>query len=161
IARYDVAERTVSVLVARCEDVRHSAMVVANLHRGPQRRQYRALLVRQLRVPSECPHAVRRIEKAAQRRRRTEARSTDPEQEGEKNQRGTETSDVHAASSVRRPSRARWTRKVEPSPGALSKVISYPSASQSDRAMDKPRPVPPYARLVVESACSKGSKIAR
>ena len=46
-----------------------------------------------------------------------------------------------------------------PAPGALSRWISPPSRWAISRPIDRPRPVPPYLRLVVPSACWKASKI--
>ena len=43
--------------------------------------------------------------------------------------------------------------KVEPSPGLLSTVISPPIMRQKCRLMARPRPVPPYLRVVEASAC--------
>ena len=50
---------------------------------------------------------------------------------------------------------------VLPSPGALCTRISPPSRRASSRLMERPRPVPPYSRLVVPSACWNASKIRR
>ena len=47
--------------------------------------------------------------------------------------------------------------KVEPMPGVLRKVSSPPSSCASSRLMARPRPVPPYLRLVEASACWKAS----
>ena len=80
------------------------------------------------------------------------------------------------ASSVRRGPRSRPapTRRVErapeytsgrysvnvlPCPGALDRRISPPSSLDSSRLMARPRPVPPYLRLVEPSACWKASKM--
>ncbi len=51
--------------------------------------------------------------------------------------------------------------KVEPLPSSLSAWISPPSSRAISRLIDSPRPVPPYLRLVVPSACRNGSKISR
>ena len=50
--------------------------------------------------------------------------------------------------------------KVLPAPGALSTWISPPSRWAISRPIDRPRPVPPYLRLVVPSACWNASKIS-
>ncbi len=50
---------------------------------------------------------------------------------------------------------------VLPTPGLLSTMISPPSRRQISRLIDRPRPVPPYLRLVVPSACWNASKITR
>ena len=47
--------------------------------------------------------------------------------------------------------------KVLPRPGVLRKVSSPPSSCASSRLMARPRPVPPYLRLVLASACWKAS----
>ena len=47
--------------------------------------------------------------------------------------------------------------KVLPMPGVLRKVSSPPSSVASSRLMARPRPVPPYLRLVLASACWKAS----
>ena len=47
------------------------------------------------------------------------------------------------------------TRNVLPTPGALRSVISPAMPSTSARVIVRPRPVPPYLRVVVTSACSK------
>ena len=49
--------------------------------------------------------------------------------------------------------------KVLPWPGMLRSWISPPSRLDSSRLMARPRPVPPYLRLVLESACWKASKM--
>ncbi len=49
--------------------------------------------------------------------------------------------------------------KVEPLAGSLSTWISPPSSRVISREIDSPRPVPPYLRLVVPSACWKASKM--
>ena len=51
--------------------------------------------------------------------------------------------------------------KVLPRPGVLSSVISPPSNLASSRLMARPRPVPPYLREVLPSACWNASKITR
>ncbi len=51
--------------------------------------------------------------------------------------------------------------KVEPRPGSLAASISPPSRRAISRLMDSPRPVPPYLRLVVPSACLNASKMTR
>jgi hypothetical protein len=43
--------------------------------------------------------------------------------------------------------------KVLPMPGVLSIRISPPSSRVIWRLIDRPRPVPPYLRLVVPSPC--------
>ncbi len=48
-----------------------------------------------------------------------------------------------------------------PSPGLLVRRISPPSSFASSRLMARPRPVPPYLRLVPASACWKASKMSR
>ena len=45
--------------------------------------------------------------------------------------------------------------------GALCKRISPPSSRASSRLIERPRPVPPYLRLVVPSACWNASKMMR
>ena len=65
----------------------------------------------------------------------------------------------------RRPSSAgccssravKW--KVLPWPGSLSTQIRPPISSTSCDEIVRPRPVPPYCRVVEPSACSNGSKI--
>ena len=47
-----------------------------------------------------------------------------------------------------------------PLPASLSTWISPPSRRAISRLIDRPRPVPPYLRLVVPSACWKASKIS-
>ncbi len=49
--------------------------------------------------------------------------------------------------------------KVLPSPGTLVKRISPPRRRAISRLMARPRPVPPYLRLVLPSACWKASKM--
>ena len=49
---------------------------------------------------------------------------------------------------------------VLPSPGVLSTRISPPSSRAISRLIERPRPVPPYLRLVVPSACWNASKIS-
>ena len=44
-------------------------------------------------------------------------------------------------------------------PGALVSRISPPSSLESSRLMARPRPVPPYLRLVLPSACWNASKM--
>ena len=51
--------------------------------------------------------------------------------------------------------------KVDPRPGALDSTISPPSRRAISRLMARPRPVPPYFRLVVPSACWNASKMMR
>ena len=51
--------------------------------------------------------------------------------------------------------------KVEPRPGWLETTISPPSSRAISRLIARPRPVPPYLRLVVPSACWKASKMMR
>ena len=48
-----------------------------------------------------------------------------------------------------------------PRPGSLSTRISPPSMRAISRLIERPRPVPPYLRLVVPSACWKASKMMR
>ena len=55
--------------------------------------------------------------------------------------------------------RGRSAMNTVPSPGALETVISPPKAWTSSRQMDRPRPVPPYLRVVEASACSNLEKI--
>ena len=50
--------------------------------------------------------------------------------------------------------------KVEPSPGFDRTCSSPPSSRAISRLIERPRPVPPYLRLVVPSACRNGSKIS-
>ena len=47
-----------------------------------------------------------------------------------------------------------------PVPGVLRSWISPPSRFESSRLIARPRPVPPYLRLVLASACWKASKIS-
>ena len=49
--------------------------------------------------------------------------------------------------------------KVLPWPTALDSLISPPSSLAISRLIDRPRPVPPYLRLVVPSACWNASKM--
>ena len=49
-------------------------------------------------------------------------------------------------------------QKVLPTPSSLSTPISPPIAATSWREMASPSPVPPYLRVVEESACEKVSK---
>ena len=49
--------------------------------------------------------------------------------------------------------------KVLPRPRLLSTWISPPRSREISRLIDRPRPVPPYLRLVVPSACWKASKM--
>ena len=46
-----------------------------------------------------------------------------------------------------------------PTLGVLRSWISPPSSEDSSRLMARPRPVPPYLRLVDASACWNASKI--
>ena len=55
----------------------------------------------------------------------------------------------------------RYKVKVLPWPGALVSWISPPSRFASSRLMARPRPVPPYLRLVPASACWNASKMMR
>ena len=57
-----------------------------------------------------------------------------------------------------RPNRA-VKAKVLPRPGSLSTVILPPIRATSRAAMVRPRPVPPYLRVVEVSSCSKARKI--
>ena len=50
---------------------------------------------------------------------------------------------------------------VLPWPGVLTSLISPPSSVASSRLIARPRPVPPYLRLVPASACWNASKISR
>ena len=52
-----------------------------------------------------------------------------------------------------------WTVKREPTPGSLSTETRPPISWQKRDTMARPRPVPPYLRVVVTSACVNGSKI--
>ncbi len=54
----------------------------------------------------------------------------------------------------------RWSVKVLPSPGALTTSIDPPSSRAISRLIVRPRPVPPYLRLVVPSACWNASKMS-
>ena len=65
---------------------------------------------------------------------------------------------------------ADWTRPhISPAdtgegaalPGVLRRWISPPSSEASSRLMARPRPVPPYLRLVEASACWNASKMMR
>ena len=47
----------------------------------------------------------------------------------------------------------RYSVNVLPCPGVLTSRISPPSSVASSRLMARPRPVPPYLRLVPASAC--------
>ena len=49
--------------------------------------------------------------------------------------------------------------KVLPTPGVLRSWISPPSRFASSRLIARPRPVPPYLRLVLASACWNASKM--
>ena len=51
--------------------------------------------------------------------------------------------------------------KALPWPGVLVTVSSPPSRRVISRLIDRPRPVPPYLRLVVPSACWNASKMIR
>src|SRR6185437_2105503 len=53
----------------------------------------------------------------------------------------------------------RYRVKVLPLLGVLLRRISPPSRRDSSRLMARPRPVPPYLRLVEPSACWKASKM--
>ena len=55
----------------------------------------------------------------------------------------------------------RYSVNVLPCPGVLTSRISPPSSVASSRLMARPRPVPPYLRLVPASACWNASKISR
>ena len=57
-----------------------------------------------------------------------------------------------------RPNRA-VKAKVLPRPGSLSTVIVPPIRATSRAAIVRPRPVPPYFRVVEVSSCSKARKI--
>ena len=48
-----------------------------------------------------------------------------------------------------------------PLPGVLRSWISPPSRFASSRLIARPRPVPPYLRLVLASACWNASKMMR
>ena len=50
-------------------------------------------------------------------------------------------------------------RNVLPRPGSLSTVICPPISATSRAAIDSPRPVPSYVRVVELSSCSKAWKI--
>ncbi len=60
----------------------------------------------------------------------------------------------------RRSSTGRRSVNVLPSPGALLTSIAPPSRRAISRLMVSPRPVPPYLRLVVPSACWNASKMS-
>ena len=64
----------------------------------------------------------------------------------------------------RRQARSAWSGtnrvKVEPSPGFERTCSSPPSRRAISRLIERPRPVPPYLRLVVPSACWNASKIS-
>ncbi len=49
--------------------------------------------------------------------------------------------------------------KVVPWPSWLTTRTEPPSCSANRRLIERPRPVPPYLRVIEESACVKGSKI--
>ncbi len=49
--------------------------------------------------------------------------------------------------------------KVLPRPGSLSTLIEPPSSPTSRAAMVRPKPVPPYLRVVEVSSCSNARKI--
>ncbi len=53
----------------------------------------------------------------------------------------------------------RYRVNVLPCPGVLSTVTAPPSRWAISRVMDRPRPVPPYLRLVVPSACWNAPKM--
>jgi hypothetical protein len=55
----------------------------------------------------------------------------------------------------------RYKVKVLPRPGVLCTVSSPPSRRVISRLIESPRPVPPYLRLVVPSACWNASKMMR
>ena len=55
----------------------------------------------------------------------------------------------------------RYSVNVLPWPGTLTSRISPPSSVASSRLIARPRPVPPYLRLVPASACWNASKISR
>ena len=48
-----------------------------------------------------------------------------------------------------------------PLPGVLTRRISSPNSCDNSRLMARPRPVPPYFRLVLPSACWKALKMMR
>ncbi|OEZ59967.1 hypothetical protein DUGA6_36070 [Duganella sp. HH105] len=50
--------------------------------------------------------------------------------------------------------------KQLPLPGSLTRPMPPPSSCARSREIDRPRPVPPYLRLVVPSACWKALKMA-
>ena len=58
-------------------------------------------------------------------------------------------------------SSGRYSVNSLPSPGVLSTCSSPPSRRAISREIDRPRPVPPYLRLVPPSPCWKASKISR
>src|SRR5688572_2598307 len=53
----------------------------------------------------------------------------------------------------------RYKVKVLPWPSSLATVICPPILATNSRQIDSPRPVPPYLRLVLPSACWKASKM--
>src|SRR6266536_74882 len=53
----------------------------------------------------------------------------------------------------------RVKQKVDPLPGSDSTQIRPPCISMMRLAMDKPRPVPPFFRVIELSACWNSSKI--
>src|SRR5262245_48702117 len=59
------------------------------------------------------------------------------------------------------PEVGRKTVNVEPWPGVLSTVMSPPISRQKCRLIARPRPVPPYRRVVEASAWVKGWKSLR
>ena len=59
-----------------------------------------------------------------------------------------------------RSTSGRYSVNVEPVPGVEETVIAPPSSQASDRLIDRPRPEPPYLRLVVPSACWNCSKMS-
>ena len=60
---------------------------------------------------------------------------------------------------VATPKRAE-KRNREPRPGSLSTVMRPPMSSTSWAEIERPRPVPPYSRVVEPSAWAKASKIS-
>ena len=68
--------------------------------------------------------------------------------------------DLDRQAVARRSASGSTSVKVLPSPGPLASRSSPPSSRVSSRLIDRPRPVPPYLRLVLPSACWNASKIS-
>src|SRR5215471_16571007 len=64
-----------------------------------------------------------------------------------------------AGSATVATSRGRRTMNRDPCPGSLSTATLPPIRLQKRATIARPRPVPPYFRVVLTSACVNGSKI--